>query len=81
MCEAPARLAGLSDRKGALRAGLDADLCIWRPEESFRVDPAKLLHKHKLTPYAGRELRGVVAATFLRGEPAGEPRGRELLRG
>jgi len=79
MCETPARLAGLQSRKGALRPGLDADLCVWRPEETFRVDPSRLLHKHKLTPYAGRELRGVVEATFLRGEPAGEPRGVELL--
>ena len=87
MCAAPARLAGLQQRKGALNPGLDADLCVFRPEETFVVDPRKLLHKHKLTPYAGQELRGVVVATFVRGEPAyhrGElsqaARGQELLR-
>ena len=86
MCAAPARLAGLSGRKGTLAAGYDADLCVWRPEETFTVDPAKLRHKHKLTPYAGQELQGVVQATFLRGELAfqdgelvGPPRGTELL--
>ena len=86
MCEAPARLAGLSQRKGMLRAGLDADLCIFRPEEQFTVDAARLRHKHKLTPYAGQALYGVVQATFLRGELIfqdgellGPPRGRELL--
>jgi allantoinase len=26
-----------------------------------------LLHRHKLTPYAGRTLSGVVEATYLRG--------------
>ena len=83
MCAAPARLAGLEQRKGALVKGLDADLCIWRPEEKFVVDPAKLHHKHKLTPYAGQELFGVVEATVLRGEIVrldDPPRGRELLR-
>jgi allantoinase len=26
-----------------------------------------VLHRHKVTPYAGRTLRGVVASTYLRG--------------
>jgi OHCU decarboxylase len=32
------------------------------------VDPERLFFRHKLTPYAGRELFGVVQTTFLRGE-------------
>ena len=80
MCEAPARLAGLASRKGALRPGLDADFIVFRPEERFTVDPARLLHKHKLTPYAGRELQGVVAQTYLRGAPAQAGRGEVLAR-
>lgn len=68
LCRAPARLAGLEDRKGAIAVGYDADLVVWEPEASFRVDPAQLHHRHKLTPYAGRELAGIVRATFLRGE-------------
>ncbi len=86
MCETPARLAGLQGRKGKLLAGCDADLCVWRPEETFRVESARLRHKHKLTPYAGQDLQGVVEATFLRGELVfqrgelmGPPRGAELL--
>jgi allantoinase len=31
------------------------------------VDPPRLEQRHKLTPYAGRRLRGVVRTTFLRG--------------
>jgi allantoinase len=64
LCEAPARLAGLDHRKGAIAPGRDADLVIWNPEAGFKVDPARLHHRHKLTPYAGRDLMGIVEATF-----------------
>ncbi len=64
---APARLVGLDGRKGTIRAGCDADLVVFRPGEQFRVEPAMLHHRHKLTPYAGRTLSGVVEATYLRG--------------
>jgi allantoinase len=67
MSAAPARLAGLGERKGALAEGYDADIVIWDPDESFVVDPAKLLHRHAVTPYAGRELFGVVHATYAGG--------------
>jgi allantoinase len=68
MCRAPARLAGLDRRKGAIAAGYDADLVSWNPEATFQVEPAKLHHRHKLTPYAGHLLHGVVEKTFLRGQ-------------
>ena len=67
LCRGPARLAGLSQRKGSIATGRDADLVIWNPEASFRVDPEKLHQRHKQTPYAGRTLDAVVTATFLRG--------------
>jgi allantoinase len=79
MCEAPARLAGLEASKGALRPGCDADFVIFDPEAKFTVDPAELRHRHKLTPYAGRKLRGRVKQVFLRGEDALEaPLGKEV---
>ena len=67
LCAGPARLAGLDDRKGAIAVGRDADLVIWNPDATFRVDAARLHHRHKVTPYAGQELTGVVETTFLRG--------------
>jgi allantoinase len=67
MCEAPARLVGLGTRKGALAAGYDADLVVWDHGASFVVDPALLHHRHPVTPYAGRRLRGVVKETFVGG--------------
>lgn len=65
---APARLVGLDERKGALKVGCDADIVVWRPEEPLRVDAEILQHRHKLTPYTGHLLRGVVETTYLRGE-------------
>jgi allantoinase len=88
LCEGPAHLAGLDHQKGALAPGHDADLVIWNPDASFKVDPAQLHHRHKLTPYAGRDLMGIVEATFLRGVKifergrfCAEPAGKVLLRG
>jgi allantoinase len=88
LCEAPARLAGLDQQKGAIAPGHDADLVVWNPDVGFKVDPAQLHHRHKLTPYAGRDLMGIVEATFLRGVKIFErgnlcavPAGQVLLRG
>jgi allantoinase len=64
---APARLVGLDAHKGAIQTGCDADIVIFRPDEQFLVEPSMLHHRHKLTPYAGRTLSGVVEATYLRG--------------
>jgi allantoinase len=81
MAQRPAAIAGL-DRKGAIEPGRDADFCVVAPEERFVVDPARLHHKNPITPYAGRELSGVVKATWLRGRPVhiGAPHGRFLAR-
>src|SRR5262245_1935240 len=67
LCSGPAALVGLERRKGEILAGADADLVIWNPAEEFRVSAARLHHRHKITPYAGETLRGVVKKTFLRG--------------
>lgn len=86
LAERPARLAGLESRKGRIAAGFDADLAIWDDEAEFVVEPASLLHRHPLTPYAGRRLRGVVHETWVRGRlafrrgagPAADPAGAFL---
>jgi allantoinase len=63
-----AKLARLGDRKGAIAVGRDADLVFFDPDASFTVDAAAIEHRHKVTPWAGRILRGVVHRTILRGE-------------
>jgi allantoinase len=84
MSSAPAALAGLHRRKGAIAEGLDADLVVWDPKAEWIVDAAALHHRHPVTPYAGHRLLGRVVRTFVRGQLVfdgaivGAPRG-ELL--
>jgi allantoinase len=86
LCEMPARLAGIDDRKGSIAVGGDADLVIWDPDAEWTVEPAALYHRHGVTPYAGLRLRGRVLKTFLRGEvvfdghAANGPFGRLVIR-
>ena len=87
MSAAPAALAGLETRKGAIAAGYDADLVLFDPDGVFDVRADMLLHRHPTTPYLGASLRGTVEATYVRGVlaydrrtgPAHIPAG-ELLR-
>ena len=85
MSSSPAALAGLSDRVGSLEAGREATFVVFNPESEFVVTPDRLHFRHAISPYMGETLRGVVEATYLRGEPvyqAGKfisgARGREL---
>ncbi|MEP6718868.1 MAG: allantoinase AllB [bacterium] len=67
LCAAPAQLVNLKNRKGHIAAGCDADIVIWNPAKQFQVSASGLHHRHKLTPYEGKTLSGVVEKTFLRG--------------
>jgi allantoinase len=83
-----ARFAGLADRKGRIAAGFDADLVLWEPERSMRVERPMVLHKHDLTPYEGAELRGRVTHTWVGGTLVqengkfgpGAPSGKQVRR-
>jgi allantoinase len=87
MSAEPARLAGVESRIGQLRAGLHADFVVFDPDAEFTVTKERLYHRHQVSPYLGETLRGVVKATYLRGEPVfengefkGQPRGKELRK-
>lgn len=68
LCRRPAELVGLKGRKGTIAPGYDADFVVWNPEASFTLEAGMIHHRHKLTPYEGRKLKGVIGKTFLRGE-------------
>jgi len=84
MAESPAKLAGCQGRKGRIALGHDADFVVFDPESEFVVREDRLYYRHPVSPYVGEKLRGVVRATYLRGnlvfkngEFPGEPVGRE----
>lgn len=88
LTQRPANLCGIQDRKGAIMPGLDADLIVFDPDGQFQIEAEKLFHRHKVTPYDGMMLRGVVEMTYLRGQKIfdqgrliGEPHGQLLKRG
>jgi dihydroorotase len=64
----PAKLFGLYPRKGALRAGADADIVLVDPKRAKTITNADVLSKCGWTPYADRKVQGVPVFTFLRGE-------------
>jgi allantoinase len=85
MAERPARLAGCNSRKGRLAKNFDADFVVFEPEVEFIAMQDHLHYRHRVSPYLGEKLRGVVKATYLRGNCVfadgqfpGEPTGLEL---
>jgi allantoinase len=85
MSSAPATLAGIGDQAGAIALGRDANFTVFDPDALFTVTTGTLYYRHPESPYLGEQLRGVVHATYLRGEPvfqngviANAPQGREL---
>ena len=68
MSSAPAALAGLQHRAGALEAEREANFTVFDSEASFMVTAGRLHYRHPVSPYMGETLRGVVRATYLRGE-------------
>jgi len=66
---------GLSHKKGALRPGMDADICIFDDEGEFVVGREQMLFRNKVSPYQGRKMRGVVRETWVRGNKVFERAG------
>jgi allantoinase len=87
LCRKPAEFLGMANRKGALAPGFDADIVVWDPKKKFALASESIEHKHKVTPYEGRSLQGVVHRTYLHGRKiyengkvVAEPSGKILVR-
>lgn len=68
----PARVYGLYPRKGVLEVGSDADFILVDLKGSRMLRDEDILSKAGWTPFAGREVRGRVVATYLRGRKVAE---------
>jgi len=62
-----AKLARLQQQKGTIAVGLDADFVVWNPDGDVLVTKEMLQFRHKLSPYLGKTLKGLVVKTILRG--------------
>ena len=80
---------GLAPRKGAIEVGADADLVLFDPSATWRLEAARLHMATDFSPYEGREMTGRIVTTISRGETIvedGKPcaragRGRFVARG
>jgi allantoinase len=65
---APSELVGLTKYVGSIEPGKHANLVAFDTDASFTITPDILHYRHKISPYMGETLRGVVRTTWLRGE-------------
>ena len=65
MCHAPAEIFGI-DRRGFLRPGYKADICIFK-KEKWPITPENILYKCGWSPLTGMEFSYKVTKTFVNG--------------
>lgn len=86
MSTSVARFIG-QNNKGKIKAGYDADLTVWDPYQKFTVKKEEIHYRHKISPYVGEELYGVVKQTYVGGKKVYEngnfislPQGKVLIQ-
>jgi dihydroorotase len=62
----PAQVIGID--KGDIQPGKAADIVIFDPESSYKIDKEKFASKARNTPFDGRRVTGKVVATIVSGE-------------
>lgn len=65
----PAQIGGLAGHGRPIAVGSPANLTVIDPGARWTVDPGRMVSASRNTPFADREMRGRVVATFLRGRP------------
>ncbi|KAI1349010.1 allantoinase [Xylaria sp. FL0043] len=66
--QATAKQVGLSHRKGALRVGMDADICVFDDTEEWILQSGGMHWKNRCSPWEGHHFTGRVKETWLRGQ-------------
>lgn len=67
-CQATAKQVGLYHRKGALKTGMDADVCVFDDAEVWTFSQGDMRWKNRCSPWQGHEFTGRVKETWLRGQ-------------
>ena len=67
LCENPAKLYGLYDRKGFIEEGFDADIVILNPNGETKITAATQVSRCDYAPLEGKVLSGHIEKVFLRG--------------
>ena len=68
LCENPAKLFGLSHRKGFIKNGYDADLVIIDPKQKTTLSLKNQISKSDYCVFENKKLNGKIKNVFLRGE-------------
>ncbi len=63
----PAKIWGLYPRKGVIQPGADADIAIVDLEREWTIDDARLQSLSRITPFHGRQVKGLPLHTLVRG--------------
>lgn len=66
--QATARQVGLAHRKGGLKVGLDADVCVFDDGEEWTLRTGDMRWKNRVSPWEGRRFVGRVRETWVRGQ-------------
>ncbi|PSR79344.1 allantoinase [Coniella lustricola] len=65
--QATAKQVGLAHRKGGLKVGLDADVCVFDDAEEWVLESNGMHWKNRCSPWEGKKFTGRVRETWLRG--------------
>jgi dihydropyrimidinase len=64
----PARIFGMEQQKGAIKAGLDADVVLWDPNKEYTISAKTQRMATDYSMFEGWTVKGNAAKVFSRGE-------------